>query len=97
AVGAHVLARDAELRVRTAYDRHVVGALDGGADGLPHAPRGARHRDVDHAAAASSGLTGSSARTNASSSPPTPAADRRTGANSSSASTVTSSALTASI
>ena len=58
----------------------VVGTLDGVADGLAHAARGARDGNVDHGyAATSSGLTASSARRNTSSSPPTAAAERRAG------------------
>ena len=77
--------------------RHVLGALHRAADRLAHAPGGAGDGDVDHAAAASAGLTASSAERKVvlvrrPRRPPTGAP----GSHSSRASAVTSSSVTAS-
>ena len=61
------------------HQLHVVRRLDRLADGLPHAPRGAGDGDADHAAPASSALTGASALRKRPSSRPIAAADMPAG------------------
>jgi len=78
-VAEHVLERCPKTRVGASDERHVVGGLDGMADGLPHPAGGAGDGDVDHAAAARAGLTDSRALRKRSSSDPTAAADSRSG------------------
>src|SRR5207244_6039410 len=47
-VAENVLEGEVELRVHAAHQRQVVGALDGLADGLAHAPGRAADGHVDH-------------------------------------------------
>ena len=98
-LGEQLGERGFEQRVGAPGELHVLGAGDGLADGLAHAPLGAGHDDADHRPrpspgdglagrepAAAAGPPGSAPRSG-----PIPTTDRRSGSNSSAASSRRSS------
>ena len=76
AVVEDLLELDPEAGIGPPGELHVLGALDGAADGLTHPPRRSGDSDLDHAVLRNS-LTGASALRKQSSSEPMQAAERR--------------------